>query len=339
MADIRRGGHRHSSVRYRLFPKRQALPFLSEPDHTVKRCQLIGLILVFLLALPVSKLQAQGDGPRVHLPAPTGINPVSLTWMNLDSNMNFAGTILIPDGGIDASVWALNYNRFFAVGDRLAEVWVTGMGGSLDGFININDRRTLTISSSGLSDPYVAMKIGLMGAPARDPTDFTPTDYGFSLYALAGLTLPWGDYDSKEALNLGTNRWSLRLGLPMSFAFGDRGATWLELHPDVHIFGDNDDPFRANRRSQDELYVLESHLSQNFTPKLWASLDLRYQYGGETTTDGVSDENRMDQWGGGATVGYTFSRAWSCFLGYGKIFAGNDNSNGDMWRTRLIFIF
>jgi len=84
--------------------------------------------------------------------------------------------------------------------------------------------------------------------------------------------------------------------------------------------------------------VIESHLSQNFTKKMWASLDLRYQRGGETTTDGVPDDNRMNQWGGGASLGYTFNRAWSSFAGYGRIFGGSD-ANGEMWRARLIFIF
>ena len=26
-------------------------------------------------------------------------------------------------------------------------------------------------------------------------------------------------------------------------------------------------------------------------------------------------------------------------MGYGKIFGGNDEANGDIWRTRLIFVF
>lgn len=291
-----------------------------------------------LCQLPATVL-AQGDGPRVYLPAPTGISPVSLTWMDMDSNFNFAGSILVPDGGVKADIWALNYNHFFNVGGRLAEVWATGIGGSLDGFVTNENGHTFSASSSGISDPYVAMRIGLLGAPALDAASFSKHEHGFSLYALAGLTLPWGDYNEKDPLNLGTNRWSLRLGLPMAIPFGQRGATWLEVHPNVYLFGDNDEPFRADRRSQDALYVVESHLSQNFTQKFWASLDLRYQYGGETTTDGVSDDNKMNQWGGGASLGYSFSRAWSGFVGYGKIFGGNDDANGEMWRARLIFVF
>ena len=70
----------------------------------------------------------------------------------------------------------------------------------------------------------------------------------------------------------------------------------------------------------------------------WASLDLRYQNGGETTTDGTRDDNRMNQRGGGASLGYSLSSAWSGFLGYGKIFGGSE-ANGHMRRLRLIHLF
>lgn len=292
-----------------------------------------------LLILFAGEAYAQGDGPRVYLPAPTGISPVSLTYMNMDSNFNFAGNILIPDGGVTANIWALNYNHFFGIGSRLAELWVTGIGGTVDGFVTLENDSSVSASASGISDPYVAMRVGLIGAPALDPKAFVQHKHGFSLYALAGISLPWGEYDPSSALNLGTNRWSLRLGLPMVIPFGEHGATWLEIHPNMYLFGDNDQPFGASSRSQDPLYVIENHLSQNFTRKFWASLDLRYQQGGETTTDSVPDGNRMNQWGGGATVGYTFSRAWSGFLGYGRIFGGDGDANGTMWRARLIFVF
>lgn len=70
-------------------------------------------------------------------------------------------------------------------------------------------------------------------------------------------------------------------------------------------------------RSQDPLFVTESHLTHNLTPKFWVGGDLRYQYGGETTTDGVKDDDRANALGGGFGVGYEFKfqpvvpfRAW-----------------------------
>ena len=294
-------------------------------------------LLILLLAL-AGKACAQGDGPRVFLPAPTGINPLSLTYMNMDSNFNFAGNILIPNGGVSANIWALNYNRFFSLGGRLAEIWVTVIGGTVDGFVDTPQRIGLDANASGIGDPYLAMRVGLIGAPALKPADFAQHKHGFAMYALAGISLPWGEYNQSRPLNIGTNRWALRLGLPMTVPFGDQGATWLEVHPQVYLFGDNDEPFRTDQREQNALYLVEGHLSQNFTRKFWASLDLRYQNGGETTTDGINDDNKMNQWGGGSSVGYTFSTAWSGFISYGWIFGGSA-ANGKLWRARLIFVF
>lgn len=113
-------------------------------------------------------------------------------------------------------------------------------------------------------------------------------------------------------MNPGTNRWSLRLGLPMVLPFGQAPTpTYLEINPNVYFYGDNDDPFGADSREQDPLFVLESHLTHNFTPRLWAGIDLRYQNGGETTTDGVVDDNRINQLGGGVSLGYQFTRSFS----------------------------
>ena len=53
---------------------------------------------------------AQGEGPRVYPPAPVGTNVLSVTWMDLESNMNFAGNILIPDADVQSTIFALNYS-------------------------------------------------------------------------------------------------------------------------------------------------------------------------------------------------------------------------------------
>lgn len=114
---------------------------------------------------------------------------------------------------------------------------------------------------------------------------------------------------------------------------------WLEIHPNVYYYGDNNEPFRADSRSQSSLYVLESHLTHNFTAKFWAGIDLRYQNGGETTTDGTRDGNKLNRLGGGISAGYTFSRSWSGFISYGDVITESDNSKMNMWRARLIWIF
>jgi len=283
---------------------------------------------------------AQGEGPRVYAPAPVGTNALSATWMNLDSNMNFAGNILIPEADISSTIVALNYNRYFAIGDRLAEIWATGIGGDIDGTIDTTAVGMQSARVSGIADPYFAIRIGLKDAPALDPLAFSKTPLGFQIYALAGVSVPVGDYKQSRPLNLGTNRWSLRLGLPMVMSIGKAGSsTMLEIHPNVYFYTDNDEPYRADTRSQDALYVVESHLTHNFTPKFWAGVDIRYQYGGETTTDHLKDDNNLNRWGGGLSAGYTFSRSWSGFIGYGEVISESDNSKMDMWRARLIWLY
>jgi len=297
------------------------------------------LFFISFFVLP-GKVLAQGEGPHVYLPAPVGTNVLSATWMDMKSNMNFAGNIYIPGAEISSTVYAVNYNRYFSMGGKLAEIWATGIAGSVDGKAYTEPFDTRSSGTSGLGDPYLALRVGLVGTPALKPADFMKTPPGFQLYALAGVSLPWGEYSQNTPLNLGTNRWALRLGLPMVMPLGKKpGSTWLEIHPNVYIYGDNSKPFRADTRSQDALYVLESHLTNNFTPKFWAGIDLRYQNGGETTTDGVNDDNKVNRLGGGISIGYTFSRAWNGFISYGEVISESDNSKLNMWRARLIWVF
>ncbi len=89
------------------------------------------LTLLLCFSLMPGYAVAQGEGPRVYLPAPVGTNALSATWMDLESNMNFTGSILIPGADISSTIMVLNYNRYFVIGGRLAEIWATGIGGNV----------------------------------------------------------------------------------------------------------------------------------------------------------------------------------------------------------------
>ena len=322
------------------------------PPTSRRSSRPVGALRVSLLFLSsVAPAAAQGDGPRVYTPAPAGINALSLTFMGLSSNFNFAQSILIEDADIDSDVWALSYTRFFSLGGRLAQLWVTGIAGSVNGggtvgpdpppILPFPPGTELDIPTvSGWADPYVALRVGLMGAPALGLEEFMRTPQEFQLYALLGASIPVGDYSSADPLNLGTNRWAFRLGAPMVIPLASpESRTSLEIVPSLYIYTDNDDPFRADLREQAPLFVVESHLTRNFTDRLWAGLDLRYQTGGGTTTDGVSDENRIGSLGGGPVVVFQIAPFFQLFGSYGAIFAENDGSNGEMWRFRASLLF
>ena len=85
--------------------------------------------------------------------------------------------------------------------------------------------------------------------------------------------------------------------------------------------------------------MIESHVSYNVTPKLWAGLDLRYRYGGDTTTDGVSDDNTQDVLGGGISVGCSFHPAVAMQASCGQVLSDKDGRELDMIMLKLAFMF
>jgi hypothetical protein len=307
----------------------------------VRRARSATLALVLALAVATSPALAQGDGPRVYPLAPTGLNIVSGTYMNMGSNFNFQQDILIVGADISSNVGALSYLHTFGIAGRFAQLWVTPIFGSVDGSGTAGfggpEPETIDVSAvTGFADPYVAMRIGLVGAPALKLADFAKHKPGFQVYALAGANIPIGDYEQSRPLNLGTNRWAFRLGVPMVLPLlAPTRPLLLELIPSVYFYTDNDAPYGAEMRTQAPLFALESHASYNLTSRLWLGGDLRYQVGAETTTDGVKDDNALSHIGGNIDVGYQINRALSAFVGYGGVLAESDGAKGSMFRVRL----
>lgn len=314
---------------------------------SARKAAVTGLVLLGLLWLP-GTARAQGDGPRVFLLSPTGLNVISVTWMELSSNYNFAQDILIPNADVDSDVEAFSYVRFFNVGGRFAQIWLTPIFGGVGGTASFQPLPGLPPSGTfdlertrGWADPYVAFRIGLVGAPALALPEFVKHKPGFQMYALVGANIPVGDYESDRLVNLGTNRWAIRAGLPMVQPWGNPAKpTVLEVTPSVYFYTANDEPQGpAEERTQDPLFVVESHLTHNLTSKFWVGGDLRYQVGGETTTDGRPDDNSANHAGGGFSVGYQILRPLAVIGGWGKIFAEDDGARGTMWRVRVNLVF
>lgn len=311
------------------------------------------LVVVFFLLGVAQLLQtvqvfAQGDGPRSFMLLPKGVTGVNARWLGMNQNLNASGTILIPRAEIKINVFPITAFQTFSLGGRFAQASVMVNPGSVTASAKevppVLPLPTTSVKASGLSDGFVAFKMGLMGAPAMDIPTFMKTPMQFSLF---GEIRYWysGSYDASKAVNLGTNRPSYQVGTPMAIPLNKNmaKATWLEISPSVFFFGANNEPPRgtlAKKIEQDMLFSLESHISHNFNPKFWVFANLLYRVGGQTTSDGREDDNAQNMLGGGAGIGYQFLPYLGGYADYGTILTGGPNdATSNMFRIALSFTY
>ena len=72
---------------------------------------------------------------------------------------------------------------------------------------------------------------------------------------------PWGQYDPSRAVNLGTNRWSIKPDIGFSKAFA---PFTVDLTAGVTLFSRNDDYFGGQAVDQAPLYSTQANLSYDF---------------------------------------------------------------------------
>ena len=153
---------------------------------------------------------------------------------------------------------------------------------------------------------------------------------GFSLDLVVDVAFPIGQYDNSQSLNLGQNRWYGRVGTPIVWQLGpwipDRRTT-LEIFPSVWFFGDNDD-FVGEKMSSDPTVEIETHLTRNFTPKVWGSFDATYIVSGDSTIAGVVADG-SDTLTAGFTLGYQLNDSMQLTFGY-KSTLNNDAGSDDL---------
>lgn len=283
---------------------------------------------------------SQGDGPRTMFLAPKNINLATPAFLSLSSNFNFAQDILIEDADVRSNIVPVTYIRYFGIAGRFAQVWVTPVWGNINGSV-ISGEKTVSIPTvNGFADPLIAMRIGLIGAPSLSIEEFKTHKQKFQVYFYAGTSIPIGNYKQSRPINLGTNRWAIRLAVPMVLPFGKnfKRPFFLEMTPSLMLYTKNNSPFDATERTQDPLFVFETHLSKNLTDKFWLSLDTRTQDGGTTTTDGSNDDNAIRQFSGTLSAGYQFFAPLGISLSYGRILISK-KSKGEMIRVRLTMLF
>ncbi|WP_373974807.1 transporter [Chitinibacter sp. SCUT-21] len=151
----------------------------------------------------------------------------------------------------------------------------------------------------GLGDPMLAFGMGLYRTPALSREALRSyNDDGLSSGCQLHISVPLGSYQEMRASNPGANRWMV---IPECQLGWNQGNWLFEGLASVNWFSDNDE-YRGTTFSQENQYNLKLIGSYGSQRSMYGGLTLEYHNGGETIRAGRADDNKLDNWVGGAMV-------------------------------------
>lgn len=249
---------------------------------------------------------SQGSGPRTFPLPPKDVTAINFFYVNLVSNLTPSKDVILDRGTVDIDAFALPIVHSFSLGGNLAQVFISPGVGHISGIIEVGDHESEIVDVTGLLDASVMMRVGLINSPALDIENYLKRELKFQLSGIFAITIPIGQYDQARIANLGGNRWGFKVGTPMIVPLNKNKEEMFlwEIVPSVTFFTKNTDPRVGDVKTQKPLFWLEQHLTRNFTKRLWASIDVGYQYGGKTAIDDISDNSVINQFAAGGSLAY-----------------------------------
>jgi hypothetical protein len=107
------------------------------------------------------------------------------------------------------------------------------------------------------------------------------------------IVAPTGQYDSRKLINWGNNRW----GFKPELGYSRRSGHWvIDGYAGAWLYTANPEFFSRNQynrgisaQTQAPIGAFEGHLSYDVKPRLWASIDGNFWFGGKTSLNGVTN--------------------------------------------------
>lgn len=277
------------------------------------------LALCALIPLPAL---AAFDGPRVYWPLPKNTNIVSTHLVSGTANAAWTNWSRVqPNVDIQSDTFMLAYTRVQPAWGRTV-FWQAIVPASTVSTSSSLPLPTDDTFVNGFADPTFGATINLYGVPELMAKDFVRHDLDLSINLGLNVSPPLGEYDSDQALNVGSNQWKTRLSAPIIKALGPwvpGRRTTLEIMPAVVYFTDNDDA-QGSEIEQDPLYSVEVHLTRDMTQEAFISLDYTWLDGGEETIIDKSTGQTVRTTGGvdarllGVTLGFEVNDHMRLFL-------------------------
>jgi hypothetical protein len=263
---------------------------------TVERTIVAATVVLFI---GVGNAGAQELEPRAYAPSPIGTTFVLSGFGRSTGGILFDQSLDIDHVQADLWISTLGVGHTFDLFSRQARVLaVFPMAwGRIEGDVNQHLQRQ---ELAGLVDPRLKLTVGLHGAPALTLAEFGRRARRTTVGASITVVPPLGQYDSKELVNLGYNRWAFKPEMGVARSIGQ----WtVEGYAGAWLFTDNTSfyPGRSRRR-QDPVLALQGHATYALPHRIWVALDATWFAGGDTRVDGLLNPDHQRNSRLGATL-------------------------------------
>lgn len=257
---------------------------------------------------------AQEMEPRAFSPAPIGTNFALAGLSHLSGGVAIDPSLPITNVQANINIYSLGYARTFGLLGRSASVGIlvpydrAGMSGNVGDVGKVANR-------TGMGDLVTRFAMILIGGPALTPEEFqqrTPTTtFGVNLKVVT----PTGQYDSTHLINIGQNRWAFKPEVGLSQPIGNWFTDGIA---GVWLYTDNTNFFGGQTRSQDPIWTFQLDGGYEFRPGLWLSANGTYYTGGNTTVNGVRNQDRLQSTRYGLTFSVPLGTGWSTKFNWSK---------------------
>jgi hypothetical protein len=272
-------------------------------------------LLLFGISLFLTgRLSAQDLDPRAYARV-----PVDATILIAGFNYTYGSVILdptLPIKDLEAKVSSpmLGVARTFSLFGLTSQAyavlpysWAEASGKVLG-----NDS---SITRNGFGDTRFRLSVLFLGAPAVTVEEFAKASPQTVLGASLTVTAPTGQFFNDKLINLGTNRWSFKPEIGLSYLVTKQ---WLiDLYAGAWFFTTNNSFYPGTSvRNQDPLLTFQTHVSYNINPLMWAAIDFTYYTGGQSSVNDVYNDDRQNNSRIGATFNFPISGHSAIKLAY-----------------------
>jgi len=265
-------------------------------------------------------MAGQDLAPRAYVITPLHSNAITLTYSYYTGGLQFDGAVPITGATAQISVPVFTYYyslNFFGHSANVLAALPYAVGNLQGKVIGAESH----LYRSGLLDSAYRFSVNLKGGPALPLNELVKWRQKMLLGVSLKVVAPTGQYDPTKLINLGNNRWAFKPEIAYAQPWGHwvvdaYGAAWFYT-TNSEFFSHNQYFPGTQTQSENPVGVFEGHLSYDFKPRLWVSLDGNFWYGGETSLNGVPNPKTVERNSRiGAKAAIPISKHQSVKIGY-----------------------